>query len=183
MSAGIVLAAGGSTRFDGRTPKLLAPFRGRPLIAWALESAGDADLDEIFVVVGPVDLSAFAGSHVIVENPRWRSGLATSLQAGIGEAARRGHHSVVVGLADQPLVPAEAWRAVAVTSSPIAVASFAGDRSPPVRLSREVWPLLPTTGDAGAREVMRARPDLVVDVPCEGNAVDIDTVEDLAAWG
>lgn len=182
MSAGIVLAAGGSSRFDGTGPKLLVPFRGRPLVAWALEHAGDAGLDEIIVVVGPADISSLVSSQILVENPRWRSGLATSLQAGVAEAERRGHGSVVVGLGDQPLVPASAWRAVGASLSPIAVARFAGHRSPPVRLAHDVWPLLPTTGDSGARELMRARPDLVTEVPCDGYAVDIDTIEDLAAW-
>jgi CTP:molybdopterin cytidylyltransferase MocA len=182
VSAGIILAAGASTRFGGSGPKLLAPFRGRPLVAWALEHADGGGLDEIILVVGAVDLSALVSSQITVENPRWRSGLATSLQVGVAEAERRGHRSVVVGLGDQPLVPASAWRAVGASASPIAVASFAGHRSPPVRLAHDVWPLLPTTGDAGARELMRARPDLVTDVPCDGHALDIDTTEDLAAW-
>lgn len=162
---------------------MLAPFRGRPLITWALEHAGDAGLAEIIVVTGAVDLSAVVTSETVVENPRWESGLASSLQVAIDEARRRGHRTVVVGLGDQPLVPASAWRAVAASSRPVAVATFEGRRSPPIRLSREVWPLLPTNGDTGAREVMRARPDLVAEVPCEGVGVDIDTPEDLAAWG
>jgi CTP:molybdopterin cytidylyltransferase MocA len=60
------------------------------------------------------------------------------------------------------------------------VANFGGRRTPPVRLSSEVWPLLPTMGDIGARELMRARPDLVRDVACDGDCLDIDTVEDMA---
>lgn len=179
----MILAAGESARFEGPGSKLLAPFRGRPLLAWALESAGEAGFDEVIVVVGAVDLSALFGSQVIVHNPAWRDGLATSLRAGVAEAESRGHRSVVVGLGDQPLVPSAAWRAVAESPGLIAVANFGGRRAPPVRLSREVWPLLPTAGDVGAREVIRTRPDLVVDVPCPGCCVDVDTAEDLANWG
>jgi len=180
MTAAVLLCAGGSSRF-GRQPKLLAPFRGRPLVTWALEHAIGAGLDETFVVVGAVDMAGLLPGAVVVDNPGWASGQASSLLAGIAAADERGHDVVVVGLGDQPLVPAEAWSAVAETDSPVAVASFNGRRTPPTRLARAVWPLLPRDGDVGARALMRARPDLVQEVPCPGEALDIDTTEDLLA--
>jgi len=182
MTAAVVLCAGGSTRF-GDQPKLLAPFRGRPLAAWALDAAGAASFDEVIVVIGSADLSAVLGSQIIVENTRWTSGLASSLRTGVAAAEQRGHEVIVVGLGDQPLVPASAWRAVGGATSPIAVATFGGHRSPPTRLARVVWPLLPTSGDVGARELIQARPDLVCEVACEGDRLDIDTVQELDKWG
>ncbi len=178
MTAAVILCAGGSSRF-GPTPKLLAPFRGRPLVAWAFEHAIAAGLDETFVVVGPVDLSALLPGAVVVDNPAWVSGQASSLRSGIVAAEDHGHEVVVIGLGDQPLVPPEAWSAVADADSPIAVASFNGRRTPPTRLARSVWGLLPQDGDVGARALMQARPDLVVEVPCPGEALDIDTTADL----
>lgn len=133
-------------------------------------------------MVGSVDLSGLLGAAVIVDNPEWASGLASSLWTGIAEAARRRHHAVVVGLGDQPLVPASAWRAVAESTSPIAVATFDGRRSPPTRLAESVWGLLPRSGDVGARELMKVRPDLVAEIACDGNPLDIDTVEDREQW-
>ncbi len=118
-----------------------------------------------------------------VRNDRWREGIATSLQAGVARARQDGHAAVVVGLGDQPLVQTEAWRRVArAATSPLAVATYEGERGNPVRLSSMAWPLLPAAGDEGARVVMRRRPDLVVEVPCPGRAADIDTVDDLATW-
>ncbi len=180
MSAGILLCGGASTRFNAGGPKLLALFRGRPLVAWALEHIGAAGFDEVIVVVGAIDLAKVLTDQTVVDNRDWQSGLSSSLRAGVNEAQRRGYDSVVVGLGDQPLVPSSAWSAVQATQSPIAVANFGGRRTPPVRLTREVWPLLPTVGDIGARELMRARPDLVRDVTCDGDCLDIDTVEDMA---
>lgn len=178
--AAVVPAAGAGTRFSGADHKLFVPFRGRPLLAWAVDAALAAGLDEVIVVIGA---TAYEDDRVtVVRNERWREGLATSLQAGIAAADAAGHDAVVVGLGDQPLVPASAWAAVAAVDAPIVTATFAGRRSPPVRLDRTVWRLLPTTGDEGARALMRERPDLVVEVACDGEAVDIDTVEDLNAW-
>jgi CTP:molybdopterin cytidylyltransferase MocA len=104
------------------------------------------------------------------------------LQVGVAEAERRGARAVVVGLADQPFVDPEAWRRVAAGTAPIAVATYEGRRRNPVRLDRSVWPLLPTSGDEGARSVLRVRPELVEEIPCPGSPADIDTLEDLASW-
>jgi len=178
-TAAVVLAAGGGTRFaDG--PKLLAPFRGRALVTWAAEAAEEAALDETIVVVGETLLTdVLPGSVTVVPNPDWEAGIATSLWAGLEAAAD--FNAVVVGLGDQPLIPASAWAALARSTSPIAVATYNGRRRNPVRLARTVWPLLPRTGDEGARALMRDQPDLVAEVPCAGEPVDVDTVADLRA--
>jgi CTP:molybdopterin cytidylyltransferase MocA len=156
------------------------------VVEWSIESAAAANLDATYVVRGATDLpvpALAAGSVRFVRNERWQEGIATSLQAGIARARRDGHAAVVVGLGDQPLVLAEAWRRVAAASSaPVAVATYEGQRGNPVRLSSLVWPLLPGAGDEGARVVMRRRPDLVVEVPCPGRSADIDTVGDLHEW-
>jgi molybdenum cofactor cytidylyltransferase len=181
--AAVILAAGGGTRFEGTEHKLLAPFRGRPLVWWALAAAMGAGLDEVAAIVGAVDLGVALPDGVsVVENPDWASGQASSLQSATSWALGRQHDAMVVGLGDQPLVPSSAWAAVAGSASPIAVATFDGQRRPPVRLDRSVWSLLPTSGDEGARVLMKERPDLVREVVCEGQAADIDNEEDLNRW-
>jgi molybdenum cofactor cytidylyltransferase len=181
--AAVVLAAGGGTRFEGTEHKLLAGFRGRPLVSWALSAAAGAGLDEVAVIVGAVDLGVAVPEGVrVIENPDWASGQASSLQAAVSWALERQHEAVVVGLGDQPLVPASAWAAVAASASPIAVAAFDGQRRPPVRLDRAVWGLLPRSGDEGARVLMKERPDLVREVICQGQPADIDNEEDLTRW-
>jgi CTP:molybdopterin cytidylyltransferase MocA len=117
-----------------------------------------------------------------IVNDSWREGQMSSLRLGIATAAARGASSVVVGLGDQPHIRADAWRAVAAASSPIAVATYDGRRGHPVRLARDVWELLPTSGDEGARSLMRLRPDLVIEIPCQGSPTDVDTLEDLRRW-
>jgi len=182
--AAVVLAAGGGSRFEGKTPKLLAEFRGRPLVGWAVDAALDAGLDETVVVSGAVDLSAVLPADItLLQNDAWASGLAGSLRVALDWCGRRGHGAAVIGLGDQPLVPAASWKAVAAsTGAPIAVATYAGRRRNPVKLERSVWDLLPVAGDEGARVVIRSRPALVCEVACPGDPADVDTVEDLRTW-
>lgn len=178
---GIVLSAGAGSRFSGSSHKLNATLRGRSVVAWAIDAALAADLAGVIVVTGAVILDLPPGV-VEVHNDRWAEGQATSLQLGVAAAAQRGADAVVVGLGDQPFVTPAAWTAVANFPAPIAVAMYDGVRGNPVRLDRSVWPLLPGTGDHGARNLMTLRPDLVSPVACSGSAADIDTMEDLRQW-
>ena len=66
MSA-VVLAAGEGARFSGPTPKLLAPFRGRPMVVWAVEAALAAALDQTLVVTGDVDVAAALAEAGLLE--------------------------------------------------------------------------------------------------------------------
>jgi CTP:molybdopterin cytidylyltransferase MocA len=158
-TAAVVLAAGDGTRYLGEHPKLLAPFRGSALVSWAVQAAVASELDEVIVVAGAVDLASLSLPCRVVTNERWAQGQASSLQLGIVVAERAGHDG-----------------------TPIAVATFAGRRRPPVRLAAVVWPLVPSCGDEGARVLMRERPELVTEIPCSGEPADIDTLEDLARW-
>jgi molybdenum cofactor cytidylyltransferase len=180
VTLAVVLAAGGGSRFASPEHKLLAPVKGRQVVVWAVEAAVDSGLP-VLVVTGAVDLAGvLPPGAATCHNADWAAGQATSLNAALGAAA--GHDAVVVGLGDQPFVEAEAWRLVAAAGGPVVVATYEGRRGNPVRLGAEVWPLLPATGDEGARVLMRERPELVSGVACPGNPADIDTVGDLERW-
>jgi len=196
-----LLAAGAGSRFAGPTHKLDADLRGRTVLRRAVDAARDSGIGPVVVVTAEhvaTDLASLADVHV-VRNDDWASGQQSSLRRAIEAAAALGALQVVVGLGDQPFLSPSAWRAVAAAGStaPIAVATYAeaagadpagsgppgrARRGHPVSLAATVWPLLPTSGDEGARRLMALRPDLVTEVPCEGSTVDIDTMEDLHRW-
>ena len=61
MVAGLILAAGGGTRF-GAEPKQLAELRGRPLLEWAIRAQCDVPALERVVVVLGAHADAGAGA-------------------------------------------------------------------------------------------------------------------------
>lgn len=179
----VVLAAGAGSRFAGGGHKLLAPLRGRPVLWWAVAAPVTAGLPTL-VVAGAVDVTdVMAGlDATVIHNPSWAEGQATSLAAAVGAARAGDHDAIVVGLGDQPFLAASAWRAVAASPAPVAVATYGGRRGQPVRLAAEVWGELPRTGDEGARRLVAGRGAAVAEVACDGDPADIDTQEDLRRW-
>jgi CTP:molybdopterin cytidylyltransferase MocA len=182
---GLLLAAGGATRFGSQ--KLVAPFRGEPLVRRAAVLLRSVT-DETIAVVGN-DAAAVRGALegsglALVENSEWREGLSSSLRAGV--AALPAHaEAVIVALGDQPeldvdLVRAlvETWRA---TGMAIVTARYRGVRAPPVLIAREMFgEVAELRGDYGAKALMDRVPSRVghVDVDSE-IPKDVDTPEDL----
>jgi nicotine blue oxidoreductase len=187
--AGILLAAGDGSRL-GR-PKALVELGGRTLAERGVALLRDGGADPVLVVTGAVPLS-MAGVR-IVDNPLWRTGMGSSLAAGLsalgspGAATAGDCGAAVVALADQPLVGAEAVRRLIAAyrdGASVAVAAYDGKPRNPVLIAREHWAcvLELATGDTGARPFLRAHPELVTVVECgdTGSAYDVDTPADLA---
>ena len=182
---GVLLAAGAGSRFVEKSHKLLAPLRGQPVIAHSLAAVRSAALDDVVVVTGAADLGPHLEGVTALYNPLWATGQRSSVICALTYAAEHSFDAVVIGLADQPFIEPEAWRALADCDAPIAVATYDGIRGNPVRLASSVWGLLTATDsdpDAGARTVMHLHPELVREVACKGISADIDTTEDLEQW-
>ncbi|AEH08165.1 MULTISPECIES: nucleotidyltransferase family protein [Protofrankia] len=120
------------------------------------------------------------------KNSRGRN--SESWNSGQRLAGHAGVEAVVIALADQPLIGAEAvcrLLAAHAAGAVAAVASYGGQPRNPVLLHRTVWAEVSALahGDVGARAWLRTNPDRVVMVPCDdtGSPYDIDTPDDLAA--
>jgi CTP:molybdopterin cytidylyltransferase MocA len=204
--AGVLLAAGEGSRFG--QPKALVELNGQTLAERGVNLLRSGGADPILVVVGAAPVE-FDGTHTVY-NAQWRTGMGSSLRAalqaladsssdaGVGTGTGsdagaatgigfgRDVGAVVVALADQPLVGAEAVaRLIAAyrDGATVAVAAYDGQARNPVLLARECWAevIAMATGDQGARTFLRARPDVTV-VECgdTGRPDDIDTPADLA---
>ena len=187
--AGLVLAAGGGTRF-GASPKQLADFHGRPLLEWAVRAQCDvAELSRVVVVLGSHaeairDGVQFGRAETVVCE-EWESGQAWSLRCGVA-ALGGGSPSIsklIVTLGDAPLVTPEVIR-MFVGQPPRARAVYGGRPGHPVVLGPEeitalTSPASPASpvGDEGARGLLRGGPQVEVGHLCSGR--DVDTPEDL----
>jgi CTP:molybdopterin cytidylyltransferase MocA len=182
-----LLAAGGGSRFRTSTPgathKLLAELHGRPLWRHSLDHLLAAGFERVVLVTGAAAIDPIGVT--VVHNPNWASGQASSVQAAVSVAVEADVDAIVIGLADQPFIGPDAWRAVADAppECDLVVATYDGRRGPnPVRIGRALWPLLPADGDEGARGLLARLGDEVCTVACVGSAADIDTLEDLERW-
>ncbi len=185
--AGILLAAGASTRMGG-VNKLLLPYRGESLVCGPARAFVEAGLRPVIVVLGH-EAGAVRGAlgHLPVRTvvaPNFREGMGASLRAAV-EALPPDAEAVAVGLGDLPALSAQAVRAVVewFRASPlgIAVPVFRGRRGHPVVFDLERYRplLLALGGDEGARTVLRTHAEDVLEVPVDdpGVVADVDTLE------
>jgi len=182
--AAAVLAAGRGVRFGAGTPKPLAPFGGRPLLAWALDAATAAGLAPVVCVVSDEAVAAAVPAPVtVLRNPAPDRGISSSLRIALEHLAEvAGVEAVVVGPADQPLIGSEAWRRVGAARDDLAVATYAGRRANPVRIARTLWAeAVGLRGDEGARVLIRRHGAAGVVCDDAGDPADADTPADLAA--
>lgn len=197
--AGLLLAAGGGQRLGGR-PKALLGYRGRPLVEHAVEVLRAGGCARVHVVLGAaarqVRESADLSGCVVVDNPRWEEGLASSLRAGLASLAGMGKDAetdaedaetataatgaagpvaAVVGLVDQPRIPAAAVARVIAAAragddlpSALVAAVYAGRRGHPVLFGAGRWAGVGASADAdrGARGYLREHAEQTLLVEC-----------------
>ena len=185
--AGLVLAAGAGTRMkEAGSDKLLLDYEGVPLVRYAVSAAAEGGCQGIWAVYSrPEVAAALDGLATLIHNPGAAAGQASSLKIGLENLPATAAGACIL-LGDQPLVGGRtvemllrAWRGD--ESRPAVAASYGGDWRPPVVLERSLWPeLMKLDGDAGARQLLGSRPELLDTVPAQGLPDDIDTPEDYA---
>jgi nicotine blue oxidoreductase len=181
-TVGLLLAAGEGSRLG--TPKAQVEFAGERLVDRGVRILHDGGCHPVVVVLGAAMVQVRGA--VVVTNPAWRSGMGSSLRAGLSALPPEAER-VVIALVDQPMIGAPVVQrliAAGRAGASVAVATYGGAPRNPVLIAREHFEAVAASavGDVGARDFLRAHRELVTEVPCDdvGDPADIDTPEDLA---
>jgi molybdenum cofactor cytidylyltransferase len=189
--AGIVLAAGRSSRMAPHN-KLLVPDRaGRPMVARVVDNLLSSAARPVIVVTGhraEEVRAAVAGRPVqVVHAPDYADGLSASLRAGIAAVPAEASAALVC-LGDMPLVTGRMIERLIEAYEPdegrsVVVPTCRGKIGNPVLWDRRFFPdIAGLVGDVGARPLLERHSEHVAQVELDTDAVlrDFDTVESLA---
>jgi bifunctional UDP-N-acetylglucosamine pyrophosphorylase / glucosamine-1-phosphate N-acetyltransferase len=137
----VILAAGHGTRMRSRTPKVLHPILGRPMVDWVLNALAESGAKDITVIVSPhqVDLVAHLEGRAKVVYQREAHGTAHALQQ-LKPKDLKGK-DVLVANGDAPLVTAETFarliEAHRESKAPATIASVSDPRRDDARIVRD----------------------------------------------
>ena len=161
--AGIVLAAGESTRYG--QPKQLLDWKGKPFVRAVAKTALQSGLSPVLVVTGAhaerVESAVTDLDVIVIRNEQWKTGQASSIRTGVSylvepDAPKTG--GAIFLLADQPQLTSSILRALlekhAEELYPIVAPLVMDRRANPVLFDRATFPdLLALEGDVGGRAV------------------------------
>lgn len=191
QTAGIILAAGVSTRF-GHTKQLIR-LRDKYLVEWVVDAALNSRLQTVALVLGHEHQKiktalAAKGRHpklAIVVNHKYHEGQSTSLKAGLAHVSQA-FSSVMYLLADQPMINSDTINYLLdefhASAKDICVPVFEGQRGNPAIFRRSVYEdIMEIEGDMGARDLFKINPDRVLYVEIKDPLcfLDIDSPKDL----
>lgn len=196
-TAGIVLAAGASTRMGASVNKLLLDIDGEPMVRRAVRRALEAGLSPVVVVLGHEGDRVRAALHglacTFAVSPDPRGPTSGSLHAGLGaldgassRAGATASGAVVILLGDMVRVTAAMIHTLALavqgTTAPLVVSRYGeeGVLAPPLLFRRALWPeLLAWHGEGCGKAVVNAHRSeaLMLDWPADALR-DIDTPDD-----
>jgi len=179
----IVLAAGKSSRM-GKLKQLM-PLGKSTILEQTLANLLGSKATDIVVVLGhraEEVMRKLSGQPVkLVVNPLYRQGMGTSIAAGLKFVDRQSP-AVMLVLGDQPYVDSATINrlidAFQKNDKGIAIPTYKGKRGHPLIFARKYQPQLARLkGDTGGRQIVKANPDDILEVPvtCEGIVIDIDT--------
>ena len=181
-TVGVLLAAGPSRRF-GPADKLLASYRGRPLVAHAADALRAAGFDALIAVAASPEVAAALDDFLVVPPGSEIASQAQSLRAGVARAQELAADRAVIALGDMPgitpgLLRSVAQRCTGDIPSATSDGTYAG---PPACFPARLFDaLLALEGDHGARALLEDLPEAARVRVDAARLRDVDTPRDLA---
>jgi molybdenum cofactor cytidylyltransferase len=184
--AAIVLAAGESRRMGMSKP--LLPLGETTFLGHLLANLRRSRAEPLVVVLGHeaerVKREVSLQGVSWVENPRYREGMLSSVEAGLRTLRDVPADAALLFPVDHPRVGAALVDALIEaferTGAPVIIPRMRGRRGHPVLFARSLWPELATAPPSvGARQVVWDHAREVLEVPTDDQGVvdDIDTPE------
>lgn len=179
----LIMAAGNAARFGEN--KLLAEYRGKPLIAYALDCVPKALFDRVCVVTQYPQIKTLAAEHGfdVLVNDRPEDGISYTIR--LGTEALADCDAILYLVADQPMLQAASVEAVvqAWMHNPDRIAGAAsGDRrgNPNIFPKRFYKELCALEGDRGGSRIISAHEDDFLPVQIARQELfDCDTKQEL----
>lgn len=190
-TAGIILAAGASTRFG--EPKQLMRLKDKYMLEWVLDAALHSELNRVVLVLGYSHqkiLQALGkklrhSKLLLAINPDHKKGQSLSLNIGLSKV-KDDYPAVMFLLGDQPMLNTATINILLERfwsdAKDICAPSYQGKRKTPAIFSRRFYArLTEIKGDTGARHLIDANPDRVLTVEIDNPIFffDIDTRQDF----
>ncbi len=179
-SLGVLLAAGESRRF-GTEDKLLAPWRGRPLVATAAAAMANAGCDGLAAIVSSPAVAAVLPADFVPHRVAAGQPMAVSFRPAVALAEASGATRLLICLGDMPGI--EVGLLERLLAAPGSAACLCdGIRLPPMALARADFTAASAAaeGDRGARRFLAALPATALIPIAAAVARDIDTPDDLS---
>ena len=180
--AGIILAAGSSSRFG--SPKQLLPWRETTVLNSVVQTAIETGLAPVVVVLGAnADLiePELPDGCVVVRNEMWTSGQSSSIRVGLS-ALPNGIDGMLIMLGDQPQVNPHFCDSIlqrGLESGKITIPYVNDRRANPVYFPKHTFSRLKqVAGDQGGRAIFSEFQVELFPWLDDCMAMDIDTPED-----